>query len=156
MKVSTSQTELDFRKTNEFQFTTVTSMLLGLAIIVAIVGGIALTGALSISVVERTKEIGVLRAVGARSRTIMGMFVMEGVLQGLLSWGMAVPLSFVLGQPLANGLGQAMFSATLDYQYNYAAMGTWLLVILIISTLASILPARSATLISVRASLAYA
>jgi len=53
-----------------------------LAIIVAVVGGIALMGALSISVVERTKEIGVLRAVGARSGTITGMFVMEGLVQG--------------------------------------------------------------------------
>ena len=156
MKVGTSQTEHDFRKTNEFQFSTVTSMLLGLAIIVAIVGGVALMGALSISVVERTKEIGVLRAIGARSRTIMGMFVMEGILQGLISWLIAVPISFVLGQPLANGLGRAMFSANLDYQYNYAAMGTWLVVILIISTLASVLPARSATVVSVRNSLAYA
>lgn len=39
-------------------------MLLALAIIVAVVGGIGLMGVLSISVVERTKEIGVLRAIG--------------------------------------------------------------------------------------------
>jgi ABC-type lipoprotein release transport system permease subunit len=44
----------------------------------------------------------------------------------------------------------------LDYQYNYTAVFIWLIVILIISTLASILPARNATRISVRASLAYA
>ena len=91
-------------------------MLLALAVIVAVVGGIGLMGALSISVVERTKEIGVLRAVGARSRTIMGMFVMEGVLQGLFSWIMAVPLSFALGSYMAKTLGQVMFSANLDYR----------------------------------------
>ncbi len=49
-----------------------------------------------------------------------------------------------------------MFSANLDYSYNWQAVGIWLVIILIISTLASILPARSATLISVRDSLAYA
>jgi len=49
-----------------------------------------------------------------------------------------------------------MFSTNLTYSYNYAAVGMWLVVILIISTLASILPARSATRISVRTSLAYA
>ncbi|NTV37996.1 MAG: hypothetical protein HGA82_02240, partial [Anaerolineales bacterium] len=38
-------------------------------------------------------DTGVLRAVGARSQTILGIFVMEGLLQGLLSWCMAVPLS---------------------------------------------------------------
>jgi ABC-type lipoprotein release transport system permease subunit len=57
---------------------------------------------------------------------------------------------------VANGLGHAMFSATLDYQYNWPAVAIWLGLILIISTLASALPARGATNISVRESLAYA
>jgi putative ABC transport system permease protein len=86
----------------------------------------------------------------------MGMFVMEGILQGLFSWIIAVPLSFALGQYMAQTLGQVMFSANLDYRYNYSAVLIWLVVILIISTLASILPARNATRISVRDSLAYA
>ena len=149
-------TEYENKRTNDFQFGIVLSMMLSLAVIVAVVGGIALMGALSISVVERTKEIGVLRAVGARSRTILGMFVMEGTLQGLLSWAIAVPISFFSSRPLADALGQTMFSANLDYQYNYTAVATWLALILVISALASILPARSATHISVRESLAYA
>jgi putative ABC transport system permease protein len=138
---------------NEFSVTT--TMLLALAVIVALVGGIGLMGSLSISVVERTREIGVMRAIGARSRTIMGMFMMEGVLQGLLSWLIAALLSFILFRPLANALGHAMFGANLDYHYNFNAVLIWLIIILIISTLASIVPARSATRISVRESLAY-
>jgi putative ABC transport system permease protein len=137
------------------QFNVTTTMLLALAVIVALVGGIGLMGSLSISVVERTREIGVMRAIGARSRTIMGMFMMEGVLQGLFSWVLAVPLSFFLARPLANALGQAMFDANLDFQYNFSAVLIWLVIILVISTLASILPARNATQISVRESLAY-
>ncbi|MFN8456869.1 MAG: FtsX-like permease family protein [Anaerolineae bacterium] len=137
------------------QFNVTTTMLLFLAIIVAIVGGIGLMGSLSISVVERTREIGVMRAIGARSGTILGMFMMEGVLQGLFSWLIAAPLSFALAQPLSNALGQAMFEANLDFQYNYTAVGVWLAIIVVISTLASIMPARSATQISVRESLAY-
>lgn len=107
-------------------------------------------------VVERTREIGVLRAVGARSRTIMSMFVMEGVLQGLLSWLLAVPVSYLFGKPLADGLGQTMFSATLDYQYAWQAVGAWLVIVLSISMLASAASARNAARISVRQSLAYA
>jgi putative ABC transport system permease protein len=139
---------------NEFGITT--TMLLALAVIVALVGGIGLMGSLSISVVERTREIGVMRAIGARSRTIMGMFLMEGILQGLMSWLLAGLLSFSLFRPLANALGQAMFGANLDYQYNTGAVVTWLVIILVISTLASILPARNAAQVSVRESLAYA
>ena len=156
IKVGQSMTLAENRKFAESQFGIVTSMLLALAVIVAIVGGIGLMGALSISVVERTKEIGVLRAVGARSPTIMGMFVMEGILQGLISWAIAVPISFLLGRSMAVALGQVMFSANLDYAYNYSAVLIWLIVVIVISILAAILPARNATRISVRASLAYA
>jgi putative ABC transport system permease protein len=156
IKVVLTQTEPENKRTNDFQFGMLTSFMLVLAVLIAIVGGIALMGALSISVVERTKEIGVLRAVGARTRTILGMFVMEGVLQGMISWLIAVPLSFLIAQPMASALGKIMFSADLTFRFNYAAVVVWLAIILVISTVASALPARNATQISVRDSLAYA
>jgi putative ABC transport system permease protein len=156
IKVSASETQPDARATNEWQFSLVTSMLLALSIIVAAVGAIALMGALSIGVIERTKEIGVLRAIGARSRTILGIFVMEGVLQGLSSWMIAVPISLLVSPFAAEAMGGIMFGATLDYQYNWLAVLIWLGIVVVISVLASILPARGATRISVRDSLAYA
>jgi putative ABC transport system permease protein len=156
LKIRETQTQPSLRQTYEWQFSIVTSMLLALSVIVAVVGGLALMGAISIGVIERTKEIGVLRAVGARSITILGMFIMEGILQGVLSWLVAVPLSVFVSPFVANSLGQAMFGATLDYAYSWSAMGTWLGIILSISIIASIMPARSATRISVRDSLAYA
>jgi putative ABC transport system permease protein len=155
MKVVDSQTQAALRSTNEWQFSIVTSMLLALSIIVAIVGGIALMGALSIGVIERTKEIGVLRAIGARSPMILGIFVMEGILQGGLSWIISIPLSFLASPPVADALGHKMFGATLDFQYNWPAVIIWLGIILGVSALASFLPARGATRISVRDSLAY-
>jgi putative ABC transport system permease protein len=156
MDVFFSQTIHEIRQQALSQFSITITTLMFLAVVVALVGGIGLMGSLSISVVERTKEIGVMRAIGARTATIMGMFVMEGILQGLISWGISFPLSFVLGRALANALGRAMFEANLDYQYNNAAVIIWLVVILIISILAAIIPARNATRISVRDSLAYA
>lgn len=155
MDVLFSQTGNEERTSADSQFSITTTMLLFLAIIIAMVGGIGLMGSLSISVVERTREIGVMRAIGARSRTIMGMFMMEGILQGLFSWLVAVPISMVAAASLARLLGQAMFDANLDYQYDYVAVLIWLGIILVISSLASILPARNATQISVRDSLAY-
>ena len=93
VKVGYSQTEMELKRRATSQFAIFISMLLALAVIIAVVGGIGLMGALSISVVERTKEIGVLRAIGARSRTIMAMFMLEGVLQGLLSGAFAILVS---------------------------------------------------------------
>ncbi len=156
MKVVNSQTQPALRLTNEFQFSIVVWMMLALSVIVALVGGIALMGALSIGVIERTKEIGVLRAVGARSHTILGIFIMEGIFQGLLSCLMSIPISFLASPALANALGKTMFGATLDYRYNWLAVGIWFAIMLGISALASIMPARAATRISVRDSLAYA
>jgi putative ABC transport system permease protein len=156
MQVAESRSIYKARNSAVGEFSVSQMMLLLLAVLMAVVGGIGLMGALSISVVERTKEIGVLRAIGARSRTILGMFVMEGTLQGLFSWALAVPLSSIISRPFADALGQAMLRTTLDFQYDYTAVIIWLVVISIISSLASILPAHSATQISVRASLAYA
>jgi predicted lysophospholipase L1 biosynthesis ABC-type transport system permease subunit len=103
------------------QFNSVESMLLGLAMLVATVGGIGLAGSLSISVMERQREIGVMRAIGAHSRTIRWLFILEGLLQGLLSWLIVIPLSHVISRPLARLLGQTMLEIDLDYLYNWPA-----------------------------------
>jgi putative ABC transport system permease protein len=154
--IEDSQTIYEDRSFFDNFFAQYIPMLLALAIIMAIVGGIGLMGSLSISVTERTKEIGVMRAIGGKTPVIMGMLILEGVLQGLGSWLIAVPLSYFLGQPIAALMGEAMFDIALDYQYNLQAMFVWLAMIIIISILASVMPARNATAISVRESLAYA
>jgi len=153
--ITDSQTRPGIRGNADSQFSIVITMLLVLAVIMALVGGIGLMGALSISVVERTREIGVMRAIGARTPTILGMFMLEGLLQGLISWAVVVPISFLLGRPMAHALGVAIFDANLDYRYNYSAVLIWLGIVLTISALASILPARNATTVSARESLAY-
>ncbi len=138
------------------QFNIINSMLFGLALVMGIVGGIGLMGSLWISVVERTREIGVLRSIGAQSPTIMTMFIMEGVLQGLISWVAAVPLALIVARPMANVLGQAILKIDLDFAFSTLGVGIWLVAIFSIAFLASLIPAHAATRISVRESLAYA
>jgi putative ABC transport system permease protein len=155
MEVRSSETIHSARASADSEFSVLTTMLLALALIVAVVGGVGLTGSMAISVIERTKEIGVLRAIGARSRTISGMFLLEAILHGLMSWAVAVPLSFIVGRPLADAMGQTMFSADLVYRYDFRAVAIWFAAILLISAAASVLPARKAARVSVRQSLAY-
>jgi len=138
------------------QYGIIINMMLGLAMVMGLVGGIGLMGSLSISVVERTKEIGVLRAIGAESGVIVGMFIMEGALQGVASWIVAVPLAFLLAHPMADEMGQILMKSELDFTFDYTAVFGWLFIILMISVLSSIIPALNATRISVRESLAYA
>ena len=158
MRVSVfgTNTTIEDKEYAIFQFSTVTSMLLMLALIVAIVGGLGLMGSLSISVVERTREIGVMRAIGARSNTILNMFLLEGLAQGIVSWILSVPIAFVIAQPISRQLGQVMLKMDLDFYYNWMAALTWLGAVVVLAILASLWPARTATKISVRQSLSYA
>ena len=151
----TTAVKLEERRDIENQFAAVEQMLVGLSLLMASVGGIGLAGSLGISVVERRREIGVMRAIGGRTRTIMALFIMEGLLQGLLSWLAAVPLAFLLAQPMARLLGQTMIEVDLDFAFNGTAVLIWLLIVATLSVLAAVLPARRAAQISVRESLAY-
>jgi putative ABC transport system permease protein len=137
------------------QFASVISTLLGLAMIAASVGAIGLTGALAISVVERTREIGVMRSMGAKSGVIASLYLMEGALQGLLSWLISVPIAYAVSQPLARLLGQRMLELDLDYAFNTSAVFIWLAVVLVFAFSASIWPARLAARVRVRENLVY-
>jgi putative ABC transport system permease protein len=151
-----SRTKLQDRVFAFNQYNIVIGMLLALAVVMGLVGGFALASSLSISVLERTREIGVLRAIGARTPTLMRMFMMEGILQGILSWLVAAPLAWLSAGPVAHQLGQIMLDADLDYTFNTNALVIWLGLVLLIATLAALLPAYNAARISVRQSLSYA
>jgi putative ABC transport system permease protein len=136
-------------------FSIVNQMLFSLALVMGVVGGIGLMGSLSISVVERTREIGVLRSIGGTSPVIMTMFILEGVLQGVMSWLLAVPLSYLIARPVAGLLGRTIFQVNLDFAYNWTAVFVWLVAVVSIAFLASLIPAHAAGRVSVRESLAY-
>ncbi len=125
-----------------------------MAIIMGFVGNIALSGTLSISVLERCREIGVMRAIGASSGIISRLFFGEGVLPGWLSWLIALPLSLPAGGLTLEGLGAAI---GFDLVYNYTPNGAFhrLIIITVLSIGASYFPARGSTRVSVRESLAY-
>ena len=130
-------------------------VLLGvMAVVIGAVGSVALSGSLALSVMERRREIGVMRAIGASSWTIFRLFIGEGLLLGWLSWLVALPLSIPAGQGMSLATGSALQS---EFFYNFTPIGPvlWLVIITILSIVASWLPARGATKISVRESLAY-
>ena len=136
------------------QFSILTTLLLIMTFLIAVVGSFGLSGTLSINVLERRREIGVMRAVGASSADVSFIFVGEGLLLGLLSWAIAVPISLLAGQYFVAALGDVInFPAV--YHYSPTGLWIWLGIVFTLSLLASWLPARRATRISVRESLAY-
>ena len=136
------------------QFTFIIVLLMVMAVVIGVVGSIALSGVLSLNVLERRREIGVMRAIGASSGSISGLFIGEGLILGWLSWLIAAPLSVPAGQLMLGGLAGAL---NLGLVYHYTPRGAilWLVIITILSVVASYFPARGATRISVRESLAY-
>jgi len=130
-------------------------LLLAMAVLVALVGSIGLMSTMSINVVERTREIGVMRAIGATAATIVGVFIMEGVLVGVLSWLLAVPLSAPGAYALSSVIGEAIVQIPLDFTYSVNGALLWLLIVVALSALASLWTALRATKVSVRESLAY-
>ena len=155
MEILTQQTASQFRESGELLFSTLTVMLLIMVAASAGVGSLGLWGALSISVMERARETGVLRALGAGPAVIMGLFLGEGLVVGALSWFLALPLSYPAARLFSEALGRATFGTPLDFSYSFAGALLWLGIVLALSALASLWPAVGAARTSVRETLAY-
>ena len=138
-----------------FTYDLLVQLLAIMAVVIAIVGGVGLSGVLSLSVLERTREIGVMRAIGASSSQITRLFIGEGLLLGFLSWAIALPLSIPLAYALTTRLLTIILSEEIIYRFTPFGALLWLAIISVLAILASWFPARSATRVSVRQSLAY-
>jgi putative ABC transport system permease protein len=123
-------------------------------VLLALIGGLGLASMASVSVLERTREIGVMKAIGALPRTIIGMVVGEGAVVAGLSWLIAL----VLALPLIAGIGSfgaVMFGTPLPFRVSTDGAALWLALILTIGVAASALPAWRAGRLVVREALAY-
>jgi putative ABC transport system permease protein len=129
--------------------------MLMMAALIAVVGGLGLMGTMGINVLERTREIGVLRAVGASNFDVQSIVIVEGIVVGLISWVISIVFSIPLTGLLAGGVGTAMFKSPLPTVYGTTGTFVWLIFMLFLATIASSLPARRASRLTVKDTLAY-
>ena len=155
LRVSTVTTLTRERADAEAIFDAIVALLLIMAILLAMVGGLGLMGTMSINVLERTREIGVLRAIGAPNRGVAQVFILEGITIGFLSWCLGSLLAIPMSQGLNAAVGGAMMGVPLSYSYSMPGLWLWLVVVLLLSALASFIPARNASRLTVREVLAY-
>ncbi len=129
--------------------------LLLMALLTAFVGSIGLTGTMGMNVLERTREIGVMRAIGAVDGEIIKSVVIEGGFIGLITWFFAVFASFPISHFLLRIVSEAMLGSPMPLTFTYQGFLIWLVAVLVLSVVASILPARNAASLTIREVLAY-
>jgi putative ABC transport system permease protein len=155
MRVRSANTTAALRENIEYQFNIIVVFLAIMAVLIAAVGGLGLMGTMSINVLERTREIGVMRAVGASDGAVLRIFVVEGLFIGLLSWLAGVLLSLPISKLLSDVVGVAFLDAPLIYTFSLRGALLWLGLVLLLAGLASLLPAWNAARLTVREVLAY-
>ena len=131
------------------------TFLLIMALLTALVGSIGLTGTMGMNVLERTREIGVMRSIGAGNREIMRTVIVEGLVIGGISWVLGALLSTPITSLLSYIISSAIFQSQIAVHYTFTGFLIWLAVVMVLSAVASILPARNAARLTIREVLAY-
>ncbi|MEW5938459.1 MAG: ABC transporter permease [Chloroflexota bacterium] len=134
---------------------TLVVFLLIMAVLTAVVGSMGLTGTMGMNVLERTREIGITRAIGADDRAVMRTVIAEGVVIGMISFAFAIVLSVPFTYLLSTIVSLAVFQTPIDTRFTWMGYAIWLGLVLALSAVASILPARNAATMTIREVLAY-
>lgn len=130
--------------------------LLSMASIMAAVGAMGLASAQSTNVTERTREFGVMRAMGASSLVLIRNILAEGLINGVLSLPIAVLVGIPLGYGVGALVGNLSFGMALPLSLSHHALGIWVVVVIASSLMASFVPAVRSTRLSIRETLAHA
>jgi putative ABC transport system permease protein len=152
---ASSRTRAEIFTATSKAFNILLVILMLVAGILAVIGGLGLTGAMGLNVLERTREIGVLRAVGASHRSVRQVVVVEGAAVALVSWLLAALLSYPVGYLLAGAVVRMAFGTQPTFQYSLLGPLVWFGLALLIGVLASLAPARDAVRLTVREVLNY-
>lgn len=136
-------------------FNIILFVLLLMAGLLALVGSLGLSGTLGINIMERMREIGVLRAVGAANQALVKIVLTESMVVSLVSWVMGALTSAISSPILAAVVIYAVLETQMNFRYSILGLLLWFGVILLIGVFSSLLPARRAALLQVREVLDY-
>jgi putative ABC transport system permease protein len=129
--------------------------LIVMSVIIAGVGGLGLMTTMSVNVLERRREMGVLRAIGATSRMIAMIVMGEGLLIGLLGWTIAAIAAWPISKVVGDGLVGLLFRGGLAFRFEPVGIVVWLVCSIVLGSVASLLPAWRASRMTLRETLAY-
>lgn len=136
-------------------FAVIVALLLVMTVVLATVGGLGLMGTMSLNVIERTREIGVMRAFGASSKAVFRIVIIEGLLIGMMSWVLAIIFSAPISNALARDIGISFMDYPMPASFSMGGILVWAILVVVISILASLFPALRAVRLTVTEVLAY-
>ncbi|MGB9586309.1 MAG: ABC transporter permease, partial [Anaerolineales bacterium] len=136
-------------------FNIILFVLLIMAGVLAVVGSLGLTGSLGINILERTREIGVLRAIGAANKAVVKIVLLEGLVVSVVSWIFGAITSLFSSPLLAAVVIYAVLKTSMNFRYSFVGLIIWFGVVILIGVFASLVPARKAALLQVREVLDY-
>jgi len=129
--------------------------LLTMAVLMAFVGTLGLMSTTSMNVLERTREMGVMRALGATPLKIRKLIVWEGLTIGAFSIIIAFAVSLALSFYMGAFIGHISFRTPLTLTISWYALLIWIIIIIVGSFIATYFPAQRANKITTREALAY-
>ena len=127
-----------------------TLALVAMLLLIGLIGALGITNTLTLNVLERRREIAVMRAVGATDGALIVAFLAEGIVLGGCGWGLGALLGYPVGRLFAQQMGRALFA--LDYVLSAGVLMASLIFTLSLGILSSLGPALAAA--HVRASVA--
>ncbi|WP_426177978.1 FtsX-like permease family protein [Massilia sp. TWR1-2-2] len=153
--VGASRLQSDSRQGIEDHLQMVVSFLGMMGWVMIVVGGMGLASTMSVAVLERQREIGVLRAIGASGAAIVSMVQLEGLVMALLGWLLSLPLSVPVSVLLGEAFGRVMFAIPTSLTPEPGVALCWLGLVTAVSVLACAWPARQAMRMPVVKALQY-
>ncbi len=127
--------------------------LVAMVFLVALVGALGILNTLTLNVLERRREIAVMRAMGATDAALLVSFLAEGIVLGLLGWGLGLAIGYPSGRIFTAQLSRVLFS--LDYVVSLSAVLVSVAFALGLAILASLAPALGAAHTQASAALRY-
>jgi putative ABC transport system permease protein len=96
-----------------------------------------------------------MRAIGAVDFEIIKSVVIEGMMIGLITWVLAIGLSFPISELLLKIISESMMGSSMSLTFTPMGIFIWLAVVILLSIVASILPARNAARLTINEVLSY-
>jgi putative ABC transport system permease protein len=145
----------EFRRAIDDHLLMVVDFLGGMSWVMLAVGGMGLASTMGLAVLERTREIGVMRALGARTVDIFGIVQAEGLVLVVLGWCVALPLSALASAQLEDAFGRVMFSVPARWWPGAGVALEWLAIMTVLSLVVCAGAAWRASRIPAARALAY-